>query len=295
MKATELLQNQHREIENLLDQNQEERGGAEPERDPRRLVGHARRPHDDRGRDIFTRPFRDAAPMLVDEALEEHGLADYELARLLSTRMANEAFAAKVDVLGQVVLSPYQREETELFPQAEASSARISSTTWASASRTASSPSVRRTPASSSSVPSSRTCPRWPTARPARRPWRKREAPKKKPGRGATAAPKRVTARRETAHPLGTKRRTSPGRKPQRRRAFTVCQRRLEVKGRKLSDSTFEPIPALSALRSLIPLALRPASSSSLVALRPSRWSHKGRRRGPSGRHRDELAHAARR
>lgn len=117
MKATELLQRQHREIEQLLEQLHGV-GAAEHAR-IRREIADALVAHTVIEEEHFYPAVRLAAPDLVLQAVEEHGLATYELARALTARIADDAARARAAVLGEVILSHVRREESDLFRRAE--------------------------------------------------------------------------------------------------------------------------------------------------------------------------------
>src|SRR5271154_1244198 len=81
MKATELLQKQHRDIEALLERL---RGaGQGDERAIRQELASNFVAHTVIEEEHFYPAVREALPDQILEAIEEHGLADVELARLL--------------------------------------------------------------------------------------------------------------------------------------------------------------------------------------------------------------------
>lgn len=119
MKATELLQKQHREIEQLLERH---KSATMDQREAIRdelaslLVAHTVIEEEH-----FYPALREAAPELVQEAIEEHGLASYQLARDIGARGRGreDRARAKAIVLAQVVGSHIRKEETDLFRRAE--------------------------------------------------------------------------------------------------------------------------------------------------------------------------------
>lgn len=117
MKATELLQRQHREIEQLLEQLH--RATPAEHARIRRDIADALVAHTVIEEEHFYPAVRIAAPDLVLEAAEEHGLATFELARALTARIAEDAARARAAVLGEVILSHVRREESEMFRRAE--------------------------------------------------------------------------------------------------------------------------------------------------------------------------------
>ena len=117
MKATELLQKQHRDIEALLERL---RGaGQGDERAIRQELASNLVAHTVIEEEHFYPAVREALPDQILEALEEHGLADVELARLLAAKIGDEAFEAKASVLSEVVIAHIQREEREVFKTAD--------------------------------------------------------------------------------------------------------------------------------------------------------------------------------
>jgi hemerythrin-like domain-containing protein len=118
MKATELLQKQHREIEQLLERLK--RAAPEEEKGIRDELAALLVAHTVIEEESFYPAIRRAAPEIVAEAIEEHGLADYELARDLSARGGDEGGIARATVLGQVLVAHIRKEETDLFRRADA-------------------------------------------------------------------------------------------------------------------------------------------------------------------------------
>jgi len=117
MKATELLQEQHRDIEALLDKLHT--GGHGDERSLRQELAAHLVAHTVIEQEIFYPAVQAALPEEILEAIEEHGLADVELARLLAAKIGDASFEAKASVLSEVVLNHIRREESEIFRVAE--------------------------------------------------------------------------------------------------------------------------------------------------------------------------------
>jgi hypothetical protein len=117
MKATELLQKQHREIEQLLERlriSGPEDAAAIRDELASLLVAHTKIEEEH-----FYPALRDVAPERIREAVEEHGLADYELARDLGAHPADEDARARTAVLADLVLSHIRKEESDVFRRAE--------------------------------------------------------------------------------------------------------------------------------------------------------------------------------
>jgi hypothetical protein len=117
MKATELLLKQHREIEQLLERLRT--AGPENEGAIRRELADLLVAHTVMEEEHFYPTLREMAPERVLEAIEQHGLADYELARDLSTRPGDENARARAAVLAEVVLAHVRMEENDLIRRAE--------------------------------------------------------------------------------------------------------------------------------------------------------------------------------
>jgi hemerythrin-like domain-containing protein len=117
MKATDLLQRQHRDIEALLERLHA--GGPSDEGRVRQEIAANLVAHTVIEQEIFYPAVREMLPEEILEALEEHGLAEVELARLLAERSGGEAMEAKAAVLSEVVTRHIRREESEILKTAE--------------------------------------------------------------------------------------------------------------------------------------------------------------------------------
>jgi hemerythrin-like domain-containing protein len=117
MKATELLQKQHRDIESLLERLRA--AGQGDERAIRQELAANLVAHTVIEEEHFYPAVREALPDQILEAIEEHGLADVELARLLAAKVGDETFDAKASVLSEVIIAHIQREEREVFKTAD--------------------------------------------------------------------------------------------------------------------------------------------------------------------------------
>ncbi|APR83861.1 Histone H1-like protein HC2 [Minicystis rosea] len=117
MKATELLQKQHREIEHLLERLRT--SGPQEAQALRDELANLLVSHTKIENDHFYPALRAIAPELVLEAIEEHGLADFQLARDLGARSGAADIHARTAVLAQIVLAHIRKEENDLFRRAE--------------------------------------------------------------------------------------------------------------------------------------------------------------------------------
>lgn len=120
MKATDLLKQQHREVEDLFRQletaeDDEERSSLREE------LANKLAAHTSIEEEIFYPAAMEAIgpTARVREALEEHAVADFALYRLLSVSPSDETFQAKLGCLKDVVMNHVEEEESELLPQAD--------------------------------------------------------------------------------------------------------------------------------------------------------------------------------
>jgi hemerythrin-like domain-containing protein len=117
MKATELLVNQHREVEQLFEQLEGVEEGDEKivrEELARNLIGHMAIEEE-----TFYPAMREAMPERIALAEVEHATARYALAQLLAAPPGDPTFRAKVAVLDALVRNHVAMEEKEIFPRAE--------------------------------------------------------------------------------------------------------------------------------------------------------------------------------
>lgn len=119
MKATELLRNQHQQVEMLFEQiesaeGKESRGLVEEL--VTALVGHSFIE-----REIFYPVAEEAlaAAVEVRRSYEEHALVEYMLQKLLKTDPGDPGFHARVSVLRELVQRHVREEEDDLFPRAD--------------------------------------------------------------------------------------------------------------------------------------------------------------------------------
>lgn len=113
MKATSLLESQHRKIESLL--KQLESGVADHEALLDELANHLAA-HMAIEQDIFYPAVKRINDDLVNESYEEHALAEVALKRLLGTAPEDDEFRPRVIALKDLLQHHLQEEEEELFP-----------------------------------------------------------------------------------------------------------------------------------------------------------------------------------
>jgi iron-sulfur cluster repair protein YtfE (RIC family) len=113
MKATSLLESQHRRVEGLL--KQLESGVADHAALLEELANHLAA-HMAIEQDIFYPAIKRVNDDLVNESYEEHALAEVALKRLLGTAPEDDEFRARVIALKELLQHHLQEEEEELFP-----------------------------------------------------------------------------------------------------------------------------------------------------------------------------------
>jgi hemerythrin-like domain-containing protein len=117
MKATALLSSQHRKVEVLF-------GKLESGRSDAPLVvleelSNCLAAHMAIEQDTFYPAIKEVDEDLVNESYEEHSIAEVALKRLLATDPEDEAFAARVTALKELIEHHVKEEEEELFPEVE--------------------------------------------------------------------------------------------------------------------------------------------------------------------------------
>jgi hemerythrin superfamily protein len=116
MNATSLLQAQHRKVEALFKKLE---GGRS---DPAPLLeelANSLAAHMAIEQDIFYPAIKEADADLINEAFEEHAVAELALKRLLATDPEAEEFQARVTTLKELIEHHVEEEEEELFPKVE--------------------------------------------------------------------------------------------------------------------------------------------------------------------------------
>jgi hemerythrin superfamily protein len=116
MKATDLLEKQHRKVEALFKKLEGGRSEAAPllEELANDLAGHMAIEQE-----IFYPAVKEIDEDLVLESFEEHSLAEIGLKRLLATSPDDKAFKARVTTLKELILHHVEEEEKELFPKVD--------------------------------------------------------------------------------------------------------------------------------------------------------------------------------
>lgn len=116
MKATELLKQQHDEVEAIFKKLEKGEGNAEAhlKKLADSLAGHMVIEQE-----LFYPAVMKVKEDLVREGYEEHAVARFALKRLMKTDPNDENFKAKVTTLKEIIEHHVDEEEEDLFPKAE--------------------------------------------------------------------------------------------------------------------------------------------------------------------------------
>lgn len=114
MKATDLLEKQHRHVESVFDKLEKGRGDT-----AKLLVDLASSlaAHMAIEQEIFYPAVTRVKPDLVAESYEEHAIAELALKRLLATETTDKYFKARVTTLKELIQHHVEEEEEDLFPK----------------------------------------------------------------------------------------------------------------------------------------------------------------------------------
>jgi iron-sulfur cluster repair protein YtfE (RIC family) len=113
MKATSLLEHQHRKIEDLLKKLE---SGVVDHAAVLDELANSLAAHMAIEQDIFYPAIKRLSEDLVNESYEEHALAEVALKRLIGTDPEDDEFLARVTALKDLLQHHLQEEEDELFP-----------------------------------------------------------------------------------------------------------------------------------------------------------------------------------
>jgi len=116
MKATDLLEQQHRKVKALF--KKLERGRADSDALRRELADELAA-HMTIEHELFYPAVIGLDEGMVNESFEEHALAEIALKRLLASDPADEAFKARVTALRELIEHHVEEEEQQLFPEVE--------------------------------------------------------------------------------------------------------------------------------------------------------------------------------
>jgi len=116
MKATSLLEKQHRKVEAIFKKLESGRS------DPKPLLlelANDLAAHMMIEQKIFYPAVQKVNEKLIFEAFEEHAIAELALKRLLSVEPGDKTFKAKVVALKELIEHHVEEEEEELFPKVQ--------------------------------------------------------------------------------------------------------------------------------------------------------------------------------
>lgn len=116
MKATALLESQHRKVEALFKKLE---GGRSDAIATLEELANSLAAHMAIEQEIFYPRIKEVDTDLVNESYEEHAVAELTLKRLLMTSPEEEAFLARVTTLKELIEHHVEEEEKELFPAVE--------------------------------------------------------------------------------------------------------------------------------------------------------------------------------
>jgi hemerythrin-like domain-containing protein len=116
MKATNLLEKQHRKVEAIFKKLESGRSAPAP---LLRELADSLAAHMAIEQEIFYPAIRSLKEDLVAESFEEHAVAELALKRLLSTAPSGDSFEAKVTTLKELIQHHVEEEEDDLFPAVE--------------------------------------------------------------------------------------------------------------------------------------------------------------------------------
>ena len=117
-RATALLVHQHRKVEKLLDRLTS--ADADVDATLRELADDLSA-HITIEEEIFYPAVRELDTDIILEGLEEHAMGRFALNRLLATKASDEAVAARISALAELMKNHHREEENELFPKVDRS------------------------------------------------------------------------------------------------------------------------------------------------------------------------------
>jgi hemerythrin superfamily protein len=117
--ALELLEQDHREVEELFDEFGEMQGNDERKEELAQKICRSLEVHARIEEEVFYPRAREATKDddLIDEAIVEHAGVKHLIAEIEAMELGDELYDAKVRVLEEMVKRHIQEEEEELFPE----------------------------------------------------------------------------------------------------------------------------------------------------------------------------------
>jgi len=119
MLATQLLEQQHRDVEALFSRLEKKLGDTDAVADLLTELANALAAHMTIEQELLYPNVENLAHDMIFESYEEHALAEIALKRLLASDPRTEAFKARVTALKELIQHHVKEEETELFPTLE--------------------------------------------------------------------------------------------------------------------------------------------------------------------------------
>lgn len=116
MKATSLLESQHRKVEALFKKLKSGRSDAESVLEE---LSDSLAAHMAIEQELFYPRVKEVDEDLINESYEEHAVAELALKRLIATSPEEEAFTARATVLEELIQHHVEEEEKQLFPEIE--------------------------------------------------------------------------------------------------------------------------------------------------------------------------------
>lgn len=119
MKASDLLKQQHREVEQLFAAIEKAEGSGREQTALFAELAAKLDAHTKIEEKIFYPAGREADEETTLEAYEEHALVDATIRKIKKTKPSDETFMAKMTVLKELVGHHVEEEEDEYFPECE--------------------------------------------------------------------------------------------------------------------------------------------------------------------------------
>jgi hemerythrin-like domain-containing protein len=119
MLATQLLEQQHRDVEALFSRLEKQIGDKEACAETLAQLANSLAAHMTIEQELLYPNVENLAHDQIFESYEEHALAEIALKRLLASDPRTEAFKARITALKELIQHHVHEEESELFPALE--------------------------------------------------------------------------------------------------------------------------------------------------------------------------------
>lgn len=116
MSATQLLEQQHRDVEVLFSELEQQAGDPEGSLRVLAELANSLAAHMTIEQELLYPHVENLAHDQIFESYEEHALAEIALKRLLASDPRTEAFKARIAALKELIAHHVEEEESELFP-----------------------------------------------------------------------------------------------------------------------------------------------------------------------------------